>query len=342
MPTCLAREVGTPGAGLELTPPVSDGTWGRAAGAAGLALASPHSDSAGADGRARTVSSCLACRGTRFVPAFGRRFPWLMKCPDCGLMFVTPQPTDEELAQIFGGDYFAGFGCEPEFRDAYCAMKQESADHFLELAERIVPPGKLLDAGSGLGDLLVAAQRRGWQARGLDVNPYAVELANRQLPGQTRLTPFDEFPPEEGPLDLITCLEVIEHLRRPDASVRRMFACLRPGGLLLLTTPDAGSLVSRILGPAWWHLHVDHLWYFDRRTLTRLVRGGGFEVLCWQRARKVVNLQYILGILGNSANSRALQWAGDVGRRSLPAAWRSRLLPRLPEGQLLLARRPYE
>jgi hypothetical protein len=73
-----------------------------------------------------------------------------------------------------------------------------------------------------------------------------------------------------------------------------------------------------------------------------LVRGAGFEVLRWQRARKVFNLQYILSILGNSPNSRGLQWAARVSLRRLPAAWRSRLLPRLPEGQLLLARRPQE
>lgn len=342
MTTCFAREVVLSSATPEAPSLGIDGGGGPLADASGFRPVSQPSDSEDAGADSRTVSCCLVCGGIRFVPVFPRRFPWLMKCPGCGLMFVTPQPTDDELAEIYDGEYFAGFGCESEFQAAYLAMKQSSASRFLELAERFVPPGSLLDVGSGLGDLLVAAQRRGWRTWGLDINPYAVELANRFLPGQTVATPFDEFQPTDGSFDLLTCLEVIEHLRRPDLSLRRMFTCLRPGGALLLTTPDTGSLASRLLGAAWWHLHLDHLWYFDRHTLTELVRGAGFEVLRWQRARKVFNLQYILGILGNSANSRGLTWAARLGQRWLPAAWRSRLLPRLPEGQLLLARRPHE
>lgn len=342
MTACPATPDDIANGALQPESPVTGTRGGPLACASGFSRASQQLHFASAGGHSRAVSFCLVCGGVRFAPVFARQLPWLRKCPDCGLMFVAPQPTDDELAEIYDGEYFAGFGCESEFQAAYGAMKQSSASGFLELCERFVRPGRLLDVGSGLGDLLVAAQRRGWQTRGLDINPYAVELANRLLPGQTLLTPFDAFQPADGPLDLITCLEVIEHLRRPDESLRRMFACLRPGGVLLLTTPDAGSLPARVLRSAWWHLHVDHLWYFDRRTLTALVRGAGFEVLRWQRARKVFNLQYILGILKNSENSRGLSWAARLGQRWLPATWRSRLLPRLPEGQLLVARRPFE
>jgi hypothetical protein len=208
MTTCLAREVGLSSGTPEGPSPGIDGVGGPLAGVSGFRRVSQHSDAVDAGGDSRAVSFCLVCGGVRFVPVFPRQFPWLMKCPHCGLMFVMPQPTDDELAEIYDGDYFAGFGYESEFRDAYWAMKQRSATRFLELSECFVPPGRLLDVGSGLGDLLAAAQRRGWQARGLDINPYAVELANRLLPGQTLLTQFDEFQPVDGPFDLITCLEV--------------------------------------------------------------------------------------------------------------------------------------
>jgi hypothetical protein len=144
--------------------------------------------SAGAGGNPNSVSFCLVCGGVCFATVFPRQLPWLMKCPDCGLMFVTPQPTDDELAGIYDSEYFAGFGYDSEFQAAYRVMKQTAASHFLQLSERFLQPGRLLDVGSGLGDLLVAAQRLGWQARGLDINPHAVELANRLLPGQTLLT----------------------------------------------------------------------------------------------------------------------------------------------------------
>ena len=81
-------------------------------------------------------------------------------------------------------------------------------------------------------------------------------------------------------VDLVTLWEVLEHLPDPLATLRRISVILRPGGLLALSTPDAGSAVARALGGRWpgWSKIPEHLFFFDRATLRRLPTEAGFEI----------------------------------------------------------------
>lgn len=286
------------------------------------------------------VSRCLVCGGESFVPVFPTRLPWLVRCPECGLRLVWPQPTDAELADIYGPDYFTPFGSDLRFADGYRQMKAAGASRLLRIAERHIVPGKLLDLGSGLGELLLTAMRRGWEVQGIEPNPDAVKIVNERLPESVFLGTLDTFRPRDAAYDLITCVEVIEHLRFPDWSLRRMFDLLRPGGALVLTTPNVGCWQGYLLGPRWPHYHRDHLWYFDRATLTTMVRTAGFEVMVCRRAWKTFNLRYILGILAQTRNFSAGRRLAQIALRRLPGPVLKTLLPPIAEGCLLVARRP--
>lgn len=285
---------------------------------------------------------CVVCHRTPTETAFSNRFPWLMRCASCGLRFASPQPSEAELAEIYGPKYYQTFGMDPETEAGYRRMKRAQAKRLLTFFPRTSASARLLDVGSGLGDLVAAAQHEGWEALGIERNPHAVALANQWVPGRTVEGVLEGGAGIEGPFEAVTCLEVIEHLRRPDASLRLLFHALRPGGRLLLTTPDAGSWRARWMGPRWYHIHRDHLWYFDRPSLGRLVTDAGFEVLDWQPARKAFNLAYVLGVLSVYSQSRITRLIARLGRRYLPSVLQTVLLPPITEGQLLVAQRPVE
>ncbi len=219
-------------------------------------------------------------------------------------------------------------------------MKEAQGVRLLLRVERQIGVGRLLDVGCGMGEMLASAARRGWQVAGIEPNRCAARCARQRVPqADVFCGPVEVFPVVAGAFDVITCLEVIEHLREPAAALSRLYGCLRPGGLLVATTPDAGGVHARLSGRRWVHWHRDHLWYFDRRSLRRLAVQAGFSRVRCGTAWKVFTPRYILKVLVRFSGNLLVRQAARVGLRWMPGWMANRLLPPLPEGLLLWAQR---
>ena len=94
--------------------------------------------------------------------------------------------------------------------------------------------------------------------------------------------------------DVITLWDTIEHLARPDLALANIRRMLHPRGVLAFSTGDYGSLLRRVMGKR-WRLFSDptHNFFFDVRTLSRLLRRAGFDVLDISRQGKWVSLSMI-------------------------------------------------
>ncbi len=282
---------------------------------------------------------CPACRGTQVVTPYPRVWEWLRVCKDCGLGWSHPRPASSELALIYGPRYFEVFGYTSESAHSSRQTRRVWFDRLLSTMERHVAMGRLLDVGSGLGDLMVAGLRRGWVVRGIDANPRAVSEADAVVPGATRLANIDEGLPDDEAFDLVVCADVLEHLQDPWASMSAMHQALRPGGAVAVTTIDRDSLPARLMGPRWFHIHRDHLWYFNRAVLAEAAHAAGFEVVACGPASKTFDLNYVLRVLLGVRNSETIARLAELGVRCLPAPVLSRPF-RVREGLLLIGRRP--
>jgi SAM-dependent methyltransferase len=290
-------------------------------------------------GASLQLAGCILCGSSRRRAV--RRFPHgIVACAVCGLAFAEPQPSEPELAAIYSAKYFEPFGYDPERQSLYRQMKQAWFSRLLGVAERHVVPGRLVDVGTGLGDLLTVGRSRGWNVQGVDPNEFAVDAAEEVVPRATFHGDLVRFGGEPDRFDLATFCDVLEHVRDPLRELREAARILRPGGYLLITTIDAGGWQACLAGRRWIHFLPEHLWYFNRESLTRLVATAGFEVAHWEVPRKIFNLRYVLGIFAHHSQSR--QWKGVWSRilNAIPGFAQSALLPGLPEGQLLLARKP--
>jgi 2-polyprenyl-3-methyl-5-hydroxy-6-metoxy-1,4-benzoquinol methylase len=137
--------------------------------------------------------------------------------------------------------------------------------------------GRLLDIGCGDGSTLAALQDRGWDVQGVDFDAEAVAVARGR---GLRVDVGDVTAPghPSGSFDVVTLSHSLEHLPDPRAALREARRVLRPGGRIVIVTPNAASWLSRRYGADWQGLEPPrHLQVFTRQALSRLVADAGFS-----------------------------------------------------------------
>jgi 2-polyprenyl-3-methyl-5-hydroxy-6-metoxy-1,4-benzoquinol methylase len=231
-------------------------------------------------------------------------------------------PEPAELHAVYGEAYFRNSrseesGYEDYEQDRYCIVK--TAGRRLDILERYTHErGRLLDVGCALGFFADAARHRGWQAEGIDISQHAVDYATQHLGLPAKQGVLGEAGYEPGSFAAITMFDVIEHVPDPVAELRLVRTLLRPGGVVMLSTPDVGSLAARATGARWmgYKLAEEHLYYFDRKTITLALDHAGFEVLDVQPIGKDVSLDFFAKRLRLYAPpvAAALGWAFEKAR----------------------------
>lgn len=226
----------------------------------------------GAESRPHLRTSTSAVDAESFVPSsdrFGATVGALRRCCGCGHAGLA-QPPDEE---VFEGAYEDAADLVSLAEEA---GQVRTARRDLELLEQWVTPGGLLEIGSWTGSFLVAAAERGWDARGVEPSSWACARA-RERGCVVARGMLDRAEPA-GDLRAVVARDVVEHLVEPDAGIAAMVAALEVGGVLLVTVPDAGSRLARVMGHRWWSVLPMHVQYFTRSSMTALLERHGLWV----------------------------------------------------------------
>ncbi len=262
---------------------------------------------------------CPLCDRPAGAPAFEKDGYPIARCA-CGMVFVARRIDPGVLDRLYGEGYFEGGFDEvvPGYRgyaNEEAVMRRNFARR-LALIERIVPPGSLLDVGCALGFFVRAALDRGWDARGVELSEYAAGQAAASGLPVTRAD-FLTMDIAPGSLTAITMLDMLEHTAEPRRYVQRARAALRPGGVLAIETGDLGSAFARLSGRR-YHFFTppNHLTYFTRATLARMLREEGFGEVEFVRVGKWVTLARILYHLYVRAPRPALRRVVDLAERT--------------------------
>jgi 2-polyprenyl-3-methyl-5-hydroxy-6-metoxy-1,4-benzoquinol methylase len=244
---------------------------------------------------ARRVKICHVCKGVRIYYLFSASGHRVVRCDDCGLVFLNPQPSDDELARIYDANYFLGSENEAG-RKAVSELKQATANLYLSEIRRYhgFEKGQLLEVGCGDGDFLVSAEADGWQVTGVEFSPDASKIAQQRLKkGKVSCGELQQAGLASGRFDLCVVSDVIEHVRSPLDFLQEIHRVLKPGGTLFIATPSIDSWSARFLRQKWMEFKAEHLTYFDRQTIQTALFKSGFRGIIVQPGWKILNFDYI-------------------------------------------------
>lgn len=275
--------------------------------------------------------SCPVCSASHARYWFRKIGHALFRCSACRLIFVYPIPPSRGL---YGKEYFCGavhgFGYPSYDEDK--AADPGSFSAYLDHIERHSPSrGRLLDVGAATGAFVAAARSRGWDASGLEISDFAAG-EGRQKGLEIRTGTLETVPFAPASFDVVTLWDVLEHVPEPVRTVEAIRAILKPGGLLALNTPDAGSVYAHLAG-RWWPLIIppEHLHLFRKENLRSLFFRHGFGWVADARVGKAYRPAYILQVLSSALRSavfkRLSSWIArtPLNRFSIPLHLRDNL-----------------
>jgi len=247
--------------------------------------------------KANGVGSCLVCGGRKIHYDFSLGKFRVEECTNCGLMRLNPQPTDQELAEIYGPNYFP-FSEDAEGQSHTSELKSRTADHYLDLLESYIEApltGHLLEVGCGNGDLLARASARGLSVTGIEYSPDFAEVASRKLGGRGKVIrgEIGQLLTSGIRFDFVVFTDVLEHVRDPRAFLRDVHALLKEDGVATTVVPSLDSASARLMKGKWIEFKPEHLWYFSTATLKWLFYDEAFGVLAVKPAKKTLSFDYI-------------------------------------------------
>ena len=258
-------------------------------------------------GQFKTLDACPACAGTDIRgfrkgtysgrlsedeikitdSQYGKTWD-LSICRGCGHIFANPCPTAEYLASLYGRVE------DPLYEDEAAGRSRNFLRILRRLEELLPGKGGIFDVGAATGILLDLARRRGWEPAGIEPSSWAIKAAVetyglRLIEGafETASLPRDRYA-------AVTMVDFIEHTPLPFEAVRQARAILRPGGVLVLVTPDIHSRAARLAGRRWWHLRPAHLAFFSRGSIAALLQRAGLAIVAEHRYAWTFSAHYLL------------------------------------------------
>ncbi|MCE9634830.1 MAG: methyltransferase domain-containing protein [Planctomycetes bacterium] len=217
-------------------------------------------------------------------------------------------------------NYFAAMVAEA--RDLPEPLARKLAHWFEFVGQPLVPGALAIDTGCGAGTIAHFLTKRGLRVVALDAFEHPCRLGRAALPA----IPFavgnldTGLPFRDASVDLVVSHEVVEHLHRPQVFFDEAFRVLRPGGSVVVKTPnrlDWYRFADPLFGREWYaDADKTHLRYFSQFDLARMLRKAGFDVAAaragtkpffrkWHRWRKWWNPR--LPVFGNASVARGVK-----------------------------------
>jgi 2-polyprenyl-3-methyl-5-hydroxy-6-metoxy-1,4-benzoquinol methylase len=222
-------------------------------------------------------------------------FP-IVACRSCGMVYVDPRVSNEDLFAIYRSGYFDRGG-ESGYADyeLIAPLRIKTFARWYGLCKRYLPEGHAaaLDIGCAAGYFLdLLKEEGGRHVEGIELDPRMV-AALRQRSYTISDVPLELFVPSKR-YQLITLFDVLEHLPEIDSDFEKLSSMLDDTGIIALVTPNYASLQRKLFGRRWFQFKPrEHIYYFTPRTLTRLAEKHGLTVVHCSPAGQFADFNFL-------------------------------------------------
>jgi len=256
-------------------------------------------------------------KGVKFKEIFS-----VVECQNCGLIFVNPRLTEEENLEVYNEAYFKGEGFDPsiDYVNSIANGNKEKEEESLSLIKKLslFREGKnikLLDVGCGTGYFLKTLEDEGYtDVTGFDLAEFAGDCVKKYCKSEIIIGDFSKHDFAGEQFDVITAIEVIEHVRDPLSFFKKVRQVLRKDGIFIYTTGNVDSWYSKLLKGKWPYISPEgHLFYFSPSTINMYFKKVGLNTLEFnelgKKEKKIIlacedNINYFLlnYVGGNNKN----------------------------------------
>jgi ubiquinone/menaquinone biosynthesis C-methylase UbiE len=241
--------------------------------------------------------ACHICSGNRATLYMQKDGSDYYRCPDCRLEFIFPQPDDEALARIYSENYYDAWGLNID-SDTTVKLKRSTFEYRLNLiSENLKPGDNILDCGCATGIFLDLVKEQGFVPYGVEISDYGVQECRKKFGeqnifhGQLEDARFGNE--EKNFISAIFMTDYLEHVRNPHEVLVTACRFLKPGGLLVITTPDTSSISNLLMRKNWIHYKTEHLFYFSRANIELLLSQAGCTIMQKIKGWKYFSWEYV-------------------------------------------------
>lgn len=222
--------------------------------------------------------NCNLCEQNNAELLFSKNMFKIVRCNNCGLVYVNPTLEEAGIKIVYEQEYFKG--AEEEVL-VEANLQRARFRGQLKRIEMYKSCGKLLDIGCSVGYFLEVAKNSGWDVWGIEPSSFAGEEARRRISVENIFVgKIEEFQNPEDFFDVVTMWQVLEHSRDPFLVLKMTHQMLKKDGILIIEVPNFDCSISKKFKERWDQIHPPlHLYYFAPLTLSNLLVKAGFSVL---------------------------------------------------------------
>ena len=233
--------------------------------------------------------NCNSCGSQQYHTLTDDKEFRVVKCADCGLIYVNPMP-------FIPQDTFHEISSDFYYTDVQENLEAEKIDHTIKTFEQqaqewsaFLPASdkrSLLDVGCGTGLFVNAAKESGWSACGCDVDKPLVELGRNRFDIELSHADLHDCHYADENFDVVNLKYVLEHLPNPFEVLQETHRVLKPGGMVQIIVPNEDGLYNQInvllrqktVGRWGTLTPPHHLPAYTPKTLSLMLSRAGFAV----------------------------------------------------------------